>query len=65
MASGRPGTVQPSSCSDVAGSHTVIVGLDRSGLPAGVVTFRNKAEYQLSDPAQQSQEQVQVLLSTT
>jgi hypothetical protein len=55
-------TVQPNSCSDVAGSHTVAVALDRDGLPVGAVTFRNKADYQLSDPAQRSQEEVKVVL---
>ncbi|HTS14442.1 MAG TPA: hypothetical protein VMH24_02170, partial [Candidatus Sulfotelmatobacter sp.] len=54
--------VQPSVCSDVAGSHTVAVALDRGSLPVGAVTFRNKSEYQLSDPAQRSQEQVTVTL---
>ena len=37
----------PSACSDIAGSQTIVVAVQRSALPVGSVTFRNMLDYQL------------------
>jgi len=52
----------PSSCSDVAGSQTIVVAIQRSALPTGAVTFRNMREYQLCADCGRETEEVTVLL---
>jgi hypothetical protein len=49
-----------SSCSDIAGSQTIVVAVQRSALPVGSVTFRNMLDYQLCVDCGRETEEVTV-----
>jgi hypothetical protein len=57
-----PADQEAQDCSDIAGSHSFVVLIDRASLPDGLVDFRVTREFQLCDTCGRENEEVRAAL---